>query len=419
MVEPVDVKIRVVGVDQFMNDINKTKTMLSKGFKEIENVISDVNVEMKELSKKGSKQLISGLLGVMFAGMLVERMFGGLTKELKKFGIEQAFTVIQMSLIMAQLQSPIFNTFRKTLWNLTKIFMNLPQGLREAIGGGQIFIAFLGGLVTKLGSAGLAILGLQALFPALLPKIGAFISVAFKGLISLLPTLGLIAAALLALVVIFKLVFDKEFRNTIRNAGRRFGDFVFELGQSWGDFVFESGKNFGSWLRNIRSGLGIILENIKRDFNEKINSIKNFFIQKWDNIKNKVAEVANWIKNKMKGVWDFVKDVFRKPFEIGFKLLTSGISGLTRGLRRLIEFVLERVGFEAGESFQLGGRVRKTGLAVVHKGEQVIPATKVSSGGVFAPNITINASVSSDMDIDHLARRVNDIFERDFISRAI
>ena len=64
-------------------------------------------------------------------------------------------------------------------------------------------------------------------------------------------------------------------------------------------------------------------------------------------------------------------------------------------------------------SFQTGGIMPYTGVAYLHKGEKITPAGESSSTTNISPNITINATVSSDYDVRKMATLINQYISRE------
>jgi hypothetical protein len=80
---------------------------------------------------------------------------------------------------------------------------------------------------------------------------------------------------------------------------------------------------------------------------------------------------------------------------------TAGLTGIARGITGAARGIV---------GLQEGGIVTRPTLAVVGEAgpEAVIPL-----GGGFSPNVTINANIASDIDIEHLANRVASIWNDD------
>jgi len=120
-------------------------------------------------------------------------------------------------------------------------------------------------------------------------------------------------------------------------------------------------------------------------------------------IKGIVTTVVTFVKNIFAHMVSYIIDLVKKIPIIG-GTIAGGLSYLGK--------LVGLPGFQFGTRY-----VMHDTLAMVHKGEAIIPshsATSYSSRS-YAPtiNLTINASVGSDIDIDDLGRRVSEIIERE------
>ena len=355
----------------------------------VEKVTKKINHSMEGLRKttekltSGNRKLVAGLLGVMFAGMKMKQMFGGLWKQLRKFGTEAAFNVIQMSLLTATLTSPAFKTFNRFLWEATRWFLRLPQPVREALGGFQIFLGFLGEAISTGGSLALFIIGLDTLGVSLttLAAVGGPIALLIAGLVGL------------------KLYFDT------------FGPSIKQFGEdTWAALVLFKATKWDPF---------------------------------WDGVKTKVSDIWSDIKtlvvSKWEGVWSALVSIMPDWVKRLFGISTGGAGGggvsgagggpaptvtpTTRTVTSLQDwkdtlssmdkisggrsiFNLLKQGMITSEMYkslsdwwvglkgwQMGGRIPKTGPYILHKGEEVIPSYKARGGGgaiTYSPNISIS-----------------------------
>ena len=364
MVEPIWVEFKLIGAE------------------EIKKKLEGVTNRMEDM-QKSSRELRTGFLSLMFAGMAVSKLLGGLWKDLRRFGIETSFSLIKLSLLTAVMTSPVFNAFRNITFKISKTFMNLPDSVKEVIGVFQIFGGWLGGAVATGGSLALFILGLEAL------------GVNLTGLALAGGPIALVVAGIAGLYILF----------------REGGPVVKQWGEdTWAALVmWEATKWHPFW------------ENVKTTVSNVWGGIKNVVTSTWESIWNWISSnMPDWMK-KLLGI---EVTYSQPPANTGPQASSGGGSTQTEA-ERYLEHLRNRenqiaAGLITPRGFQLGGRVLSTGLAVVHKGEEVIPASKAGGGSVtYSPTINIQASISSDMDIDDLARRINERMNIDFTSRLI
>jgi hypothetical protein len=133
-------------------------------------------------------------LSVMFAGMALSRVFGGLIRaQFQLFGISDLlssmWTVIMLPVMMAIL--PI-------ILKLTEFFMNLPEGVKLAIGIFIILAAIFGVILLVVGQVMLAIGGIAIIF-----TVTAGVAAAAMGAI-VLAVIAVIAVVVLVVVAIKK-----------------------------------------------------------------------------------------------------------------------------------------------------------------------------------------------------------------------
>ena len=186
-----------------------------------------------------------------------------------------------------------------------------------------------------------------------------------------------------------------------------------------------------------------IITPIKDAWNEVVSFVKDNvitpIIDGWLNVWNLVKEnVITPIKNAWLAVWTFVSEKFIEPVKkaflgvykyidekvIGpiktawqtfmdfmqtyiFDPLNSALStlkGWIDGIRSAIRNALSMI-----PGFQTGGYVGETGMYQLHQGETVIPAHMQGMTMNSSPNITINANINSDMDLQALADRLSGI----------
>ena len=148
---------------------------------------------------------------------------------------------------------------------------------------------------------------------------------------------------------------------------------------------------------------------------------------------------AAWSKSVevLKGIgdwlWDKITDIWEWTHDFGIWLwdeITDSIGDLTDALSGLGDWLWDKItsaigDFFGGGSIFGGGKARggkgftgsfqtgtsfvpETGLAMLHRGEEVIPANRArSKTTIFKPNFNFSGSISSELDIDSLMRRAS------------
>jgi len=343
-------------------------------------------------------------LSVMFAGMALSRVFGGLVRtQLQLFGVtdmlSSAWTIVLL---------PIMEAITPILYTLLDIFMALPEDVKLLIGSLILLGAGLGMVFTVAGQAALAIMGF------------AMLGIPIGALIAIIAGLALIITGV---VMVIKGKFE-GIGLIIMGIGA-----ILLLFIGWwalipiavGAAVYLIIKHWDK----VKAFFGKVWDAIKWIFSKAWDFIKAIFwkasivgiiIKNWDKIKNFFGIVWDKIKSIFKNAWDFIVSIPGKIFnafkDLGKKIRDAITSIIPDWMMKLFKggaSIISKVGGFMG--FQTGGIVPETGLALVHKGERVIPRSEVNRGAgstnVFSPEINITATVSSDIDLNRLADEIN------------
>lgn len=117
--------------------------------------------------------------------------------------------------------------------------------------------------------------------------------------------------------------------------------------------------------------------------------------------------------------FDAVKTFFTETVPEWANTAVSAINNVIGGIGRFIDDLKSSffAGFEAGrggeEGAQIGGTVKRTGLALVHAGERVVRygETGGSGGNTINQNINISLDIKDEsIDLERLARRLRELF---------
>jgi len=114
-------------------------------------------------AKKSATGFKFAWLGVMFAGMALTRVFGGLIKsQLELFGISELFSAMWTVILL-----PVMELLLPIILKLTEYLMNLPESVRLTIGVFILLAAGLGIVMLVVGQVMLAISSLILIFGSL------------------------------------------------------------------------------------------------------------------------------------------------------------------------------------------------------------------------------------------------------------
>lgn len=319
------------------------------------------------------------LLSVMFFGMALDRVFGGLLqRQFQLFGITELFSSVLTVMLL-----PIMNLLLPLFLKLADFLFNLPEGVQLAIGVFVLFGAILGKFLFIFGTLGLGIQGLIKTFP--------FLGGVIKAVQGIFTGLGSTAILVVGIIIALVLGMIDAWRKNFLGMKRVVEDFV-------------------SGVRRIFNGVITFFKGI-------FNLIKGIFTGNFD-------LAAKGVKQIFVGLFNFITGILKT---IG-SAITAIFIGALNVVRRVLEFIIKGIGFlfskipglkNIGESvsrfggvigsFQTGGIVPQTGPFLLHKGEQVIPTNKVGKEGEinFMPTININASVNNDIDMRRLSEEIN------------
>ena len=322
-------------------------------------------------------------LSIMFAGMALDRVFGGLIRtQMQLWGVSEGLAGM-WTVVMV----PAMEKITPLLWNIVEGMSGLPEPIQLAIGFAVLFVGALGKILLYGGQLMLLLGGLRIFFPALFSKmgiaVGAFLGVAW---LPLLAAIGVIIVLALAIYLAWKTNF-MNIRDTIAK------------------FI----AAFKQWF----GGLISIVKGV-------LNIIKGIFTGDFELVKKGIIGI-------FKGLWNMLLG--------GWKMLGYGIVVIFKGVVKLIwnvfKVVVDAILWAADKAsrlfggkgvsirmpkFQSGGLVAQTGPAFLHAGERVIPKGRANQGGgiVFSPTINLNASINNDMDVRILAEKLNRFWARDF-----
>ena len=147
--------------------------------------------------------------------------------------------------------------------------------------------------------------------------------------------------------------------------------------KDWNKFINSTEKLPDKDLKNIKKKnkktRSIDLHGFTLD--EANKTIENFI----NMIYNGIGSAVEWIKGKFNAAMDIVSGILKAPFNMligAINLIIKGLNMISITIPNWVPFIGGKtLGFNIGEVpyLQEGGSVEDTGLAVVHKGEVVLP----------------------------------------------
>jgi len=384
--EEIEQALKVAGIS--MRQFNKhlqgnIQTLTKQGI--VVDRLTGKEIRLSDAMRKAaisSRRFKFEWLGIMFAGMALSRVFGGLIRQqMELFGVSDMLAAMWTVVML-----PIMELITPIIYKLIEAMMDMSPVMKLLIGGAILIAAAFGLFLMIIGQVMLGINALAGLFGAtgflgLLKTIGAFIA----GLgATFLWVLGIIIAVAIGIWLAWK----SNFLN-IRKDIKAFWEYI--------------KKSFGGFITLVKGVL---------------NVVKGIFMGDFTLIKKGVIQI-------FKGLINFLVNAFialGAAVVIIFKGVVKLIWNVFKVLIDAILWAADKVaGFFGGSvkvrmpSFQTGGIVQATGPAFLHKGERVIPKGRTTSGEVtFAPSVVVNATINNDMDVRILANKLNEYWLKDF-----
>ena len=339
----------------------------------------------------GARGFRMEMLGIMFFGMAINRAFSGLIKtSMEWMGVMEV-----LSTALGILFLPIAETLLNwALWFLD-VVGKLTEGQKKWIGIFVLIGAVIGSVLMVAGMLALGIGSLILVFGSLGAAIGIIGAIGIG--------IGLIIGGLILIVRGVYDVFKGKFEGIgliLMGVGAilllfigwwallpiAVGAAIYLIIKYWDSIIgffkgiVEKIVGFFRWLWNILLGHSIIPD--------IVNGIINWFMK----IPNKIANIA---KSVVRAFENMVPSWL-------LKILRGGMSFGFGGIKNLLGFAQGGV---------VPGPIGRPTLAVVHGGETVTPSGTTNT---VAPNITINAVISSDYDVRKLADELKRYWVTDF-----
>lgn len=280
-------KVSGMSMRQFNTHLQKNALRLNENNKVIDK-FTNKQLKTTDVMRRGmyqARRFKMEWLSIMFAGMALSRVFGGLVKtQMQLFGVidmlNAAWTLVFL---------PIMELITPILYKLLDIFMDMPESLKLAVGAFVILAAVIGLVLMVVGQVFLGIMG----FALLGPIVGTIIGI-----------IGIFAAVLIGIILIVKGIYD-----IFKGKFEGIGTIIMGIGAILLLFI-------GWWaLIPIAVGLAVYL-----------------IIKHWDKIKEWFSKFWEWLKNAAKNAWNFVLNIFRKsPFGIIMGIGRKVLGGFQAG----------------------------------------------------------------------------------------
>jgi phage-related protein len=407
---------KLSGMNKAINTLNKLKEahgLTNKKYQEEINLLKKSDPLMFKMAKKmkiyeerqkkinkaqqegssNARRMTGAYMSVMFTGMALTRVFGGLVKSvLDVLGVSEMLNATILVVLLPALE-PLSNI----LFGIMDFFMNLPEPVQKVIGGFVLLAAVIGVLMTVFGTLGIFFLnGIKAFggiinwFWGLLSGFVTWVATALG--VSFGAAFAIIAAIIVAVIAL-----------------------VVGAIAAWkNNFLGFKDAVIGVW-----NAIKSIIQGFVQFFKGIWDIIAGIFTGNFDRIKQGFGLVGEGIKNVFKGIANFIINIINAL--VG--LIISALAQLIRAIQwvwnlipghKNVTWYQDIMALGAGKglipTFQQGGVMPYTGLAMVHAGETITPAGQSINN---APVFNITANVSSDYDVRRLADQLSKYWVND------
>ena len=369
-----DVEQAISGLRKSDAALQKSATVASKESKKIEGFMGKM--------KMGWIAVAAGAIASLYAVAKSSAVIGGYFSE---FGMLVGMVFDEIGIAMA----PIIDPLLDFLWMLGDKFAALPEPVKAAIG----IIILVGTAIAVL----IPIIGLIA--PAFATGI-AIITPLLAGffLFLLANPIILIIAAIIAVAVLLYIAWKKNWGGI----------------QEKTKVVIEWFKAH-DWALLFLGPIGAVILFAKKIY-ENWDKIKAFTKKTWETIKSITMNLWSAIGN---AIWQPIKNAYNKIRDFVNMIISKiksipVIGSATSYIGKISKYI---------PSFQHGGYVPTTGLAMLHAGEYVMPANNTrnvtnSPTIVISPTIYVSGEMRTDTDLRKLASDLS-VYFKDEIKRQV
>lgn len=428
------------GILQSINNFEEWSDATDNSWKAIMKFDEETSTTIKTMAdaEKQGKRFKMQWLGIGFLGMQLSRTFGFLNKTIMDTYFAGELMNIQLTMIWSA--APYLEPLVEVFYSLVDIFYALPESIQGFLGVLFPLISTFGSILSQVGFMAIGFSSLMSVLGITLPA-GGIIG-ALGGLSAFLIPLLPIIAAIVAAIVILWIAWQTNFANI-----RQFAQDMWNAIVS----IFS-----GAW-KMIEGIMDIIVGIITLDWDKIIAGCKKFVLGFWELFVNGFGRLVlavvqfgirilqafwDWLTRLPGFIWEGIQLV-GKVFSDFFTWVVNGamtmgsnfVKGILEGIRSLASqvgtalwnlipepfrgWIQGVAGFVGGiaagianfiggmfPSYQMGGRVKETGLAYVHKGETVVPTGETLN---FAPVINISANLSGSADINSLGKQLMNV----------
>lgn len=398
-----------IGTEVVGKEITKTESSLGKSVKTVTKY-SKVGNKLRQTHESITEGMVPfkmELLGIMFFGMAIQRLFMSmLTPALELSGVFDIWgTILQILFLpIALALLPLF------LWILDLV-LNMSDSVKFFIGIIAVVGVIIGVVLMVIGMLGL---GLGALFIAF-----AIVEV---------PIL-LIIGALLAFIAVIILIITAVENNFLH---------IKELF----DGLYQAIENIISGITNVIQGffdmfIGIVTldgKKIREGFDKFIKGIKEIFIGGFKKIRDTISKWLSdifsdffaWFEDVVKGFREWVERVVSIIWKLGSRIGNAFLKGLEGfGFGFVADAIRVILGIEKEDE---GGKtvddaiITPQGVVYTAPSDYLI-ATKTPGsigGGMvidYHPTIHMNNDISSDVDISRIKKELSEDLAREIDGR--
>jgi len=290
-------------------------------------------------------------LGVMFFGMMMQKMFMGLLQPvMEAFGVFDIFRIMLLTLFL-----PVMEAIFPFLLKIMDWFMNLPESVKKAIGIFVILGAIFGTMILVLGQFALGIGSLIQFFPIF----GVAIKAVGTFLVGLSATALAVIAAIVAVIIGMYFAWKENFMGMRKVVSDLWGGIKKIFGGIY-DFITGIVKLIvaifkGDWdgaaeaVKKIFVGLGEFLVGIMEVTVNLIVAIAIGIIRVFKFVVDRVVGFFKWLYNKIVGhsiIPDMIKAIiawFWKMPEAVFKMFKSIVAGMFNIGKNLIQKMIDGI----------------------------------------------------------------------------
>jgi phage-related protein len=324
----------------------------------------------------------------MFAAMSVERSVGGIVKaQYDLFGITDLTASMWTDLML-----PAMEDISGPIMDIESSIMNMPNGLKETVGWGVLFLNWGAKAFSIIAQIILAIGGIKIAFPGIfagLTKVGASITSLGEIFTGVVSTVGIAVAAITILFVGMYVAWKNNFLGMKK--------IVSDLWDAV-KLIFVGIADFFRGIMNIIRGL------ITGNFETMVFGIRQLF-----------QGLLTFLVGIFRAIGNLVTAALIGAVTVTFNVVRTIINSIAFAIDKVLKITKAGtfswrlgdlnsvVGSLGIPSFKDGGIMPYTGLAMLHQGERIIP------NGQSSPsiNVTYNVTVTDRYEMERLLRENN------------